>query len=280
VSSGLSCEDIINLKVKNFKEGYDPKTEITTLPLRRIKTKVDFITFLNQEASRAVFDYLEYRERTIKTGEERRQPTLDKQKVYSNEDYLFIGRHIPDSFLDTKDDSERQIQEKGFVQIYYNLSEKAKKNTKKGNWNLIRSHKMRSFFSSTLKGAGCDNFHVEFWLGHKMDGTKSAYFRGNPEAEKELYKKYVPFLTIQKEEDITANPIFQERESYRQALEAQLAKTTIDNSELQDLREEVETLKEFKEMFDKIETLDDERQRELKTQFKWVIEHLTEQSKY
>jgi len=140
-----------------------------------------------------------------------------KRVTCRKQDYLFIGRHIPDSFLDTKDDSERQIQEKCFVQIYYNLSEKAKKNTKKGNWNLIRSHKMRSFFSSTLKGAGCEIFHVEFWLGHKIDGTKSAYFRGNPEGEKELYKKYVPFLTIQKEEDITANPIFQERESYRQA---------------------------------------------------------------
>jgi len=33
-------------------------------------------------------------------------------------------------------------------------------------------------------------------------------------------------------------------------------------------------------MFDNIEDLDDERQKELKSQFKWVIEHLTEQSKY
>jgi hypothetical protein len=139
---------------------------------------------------------------------------------------------------------------------------------------------MRGFFNTALKTAGCDSFHIEFWMGHKLDGSKASYFLGNPEGEKELYSRYVPFLTIQKEEDITANPIFQERESYRQALEAQLAKTTIDNSELQDLREEVKTLKEFKEMFDKIEMLDDERQRELKTQFKWIIGHLSEQSKY
>jgi integrase len=99
-SSGLPCEDIINLKVRNFKDGYESKTEITTMPLRRIKTKVDFITFLTPEASRAVWDYLEFRDRTIKTGNEERQPVLDKQKVYSNEDYLFIGCHIPDSFLE------------------------------------------------------------------------------------------------------------------------------------------------------------------------------------
>jgi integrase len=97
-SSGLSCEDIINLKVSNFKKGYDEKTEITKLPLRRIKTRVDFITFLTPEASRAVWDYLEYRGRTDET-DERRQLTLEKQHVYSYNDFLFIGRHIPDTFL-------------------------------------------------------------------------------------------------------------------------------------------------------------------------------------
>ena len=278
-SSGLGCEDIIKLKVGQFKKGYDPHTEITTLTLRRIKTKVDFITFLSPEASRAVWDYLEYRGRAVNAGE-RRQPTLEKQNVFTDNDFLFIGRHIPNTFLKSRNDNERRLQEKGLVQIFSNISVKAKKSTCKGQWNLIRSHKMRGFFNTALKTAGCDSFNVEFWMGHKLDGSKAGYFLGNPEGEKELYSRYVPFLTIQKEEDITANPIFQERESYRQALEAQLAKTTIENSELQDLRDEVETLKEFKEMFDKIETLDEERQRELKTQFKWVIEHLTEQSKY
>jgi hypothetical protein len=60
----------------------------------------------------------------------------------------------------------------------------------------------------------------------------------------------VPFLTVQKEEDITENPIFHKEVSYRQALEAELAKTTVENSELQELRGEVEELKEFKEIFD------------------------------
>jgi integrase len=45
-SSGLSAIDIINLKIKDFKDGYDPKTEITTLSLIRRKTEVKFYTFL------------------------------------------------------------------------------------------------------------------------------------------------------------------------------------------------------------------------------------------
>ena len=239
-SSGLPCEDIINLKVRNFKDGYESKTEITTMPLRRIKTKVDFITFLTPEASRAVWDYLESRDRTIKTGNEERQPVLDKQKVYSNEDYLFIGRHIPDSFLETRDDNERWFQDKGLVQLYYKLSEKAKKNTAKGRWNLIRSHIMRSYFDSVLKGNGCDSFHVEFWLGHKMDNTKSAYFRANPENEKELFKKYIPFLTIQKALDVSESPDFQRIKNENQALVAETVRNAVERQDITELKEQLE----------------------------------------
>jgi len=57
-SSGLSLNEIRNLKVKDFKTGYDPGTEVTTLKLRRQKVGFDFITFLSPEASRAVQDYI------------------------------------------------------------------------------------------------------------------------------------------------------------------------------------------------------------------------------
>ena len=96
-SSGLGCEDIIKLTVRQLKKGYNQQTEITTLT-ETYKTKVEFITFLSPEASRAVWDYLEFRKRTVNEGE-RRQPTLEKQHVYYDNDYLFIGRHIPDTFL-------------------------------------------------------------------------------------------------------------------------------------------------------------------------------------
>ena len=79
-SSGLSANEIINLKVKDFNRGYDPKTGITTLDLRRGKVDFDFITFLSPEASKAVQEYLTYRARTEKTGELRKLNQLEKQK--------------------------------------------------------------------------------------------------------------------------------------------------------------------------------------------------------
>ena len=60
LSSGLGSNEIINLKVGNFKDRYDSTTGITTLKLRRGKTKVDFITFLTPETSQAVIDLFRF----------------------------------------------------------------------------------------------------------------------------------------------------------------------------------------------------------------------------
>lgn len=63
VSSGLSVIDIANLKVSDFRKGYDPETDVTTLHIERTKTNYEFYTFLSPEASRAVIDYLDWRNR-------------------------------------------------------------------------------------------------------------------------------------------------------------------------------------------------------------------------
>jgi integrase len=73
VSSGLEVNEICDLKISDFRNGYDKETGITTLSLRREKKQVDFITFLTPEASSAITDYLAYRERKPKTGKEEYQ---------------------------------------------------------------------------------------------------------------------------------------------------------------------------------------------------------------
>lgn len=254
VSSGLGCEDIIKLKVGQFKNNYDSKTGITTLILRRTKTKVDFITFLSPEASQEVWDYLEYRERT--SIDDRQQQVFEKQHVYSDNDYLFIGRRIPDSFLETRDDNERRLQEKALVQIYSNISKNARKCTAKGQWNLIRSHKMRAFFNTALKTAGADSFHVEFWMGHKLDGSKASYFLGDPEGERELYSQYVPFLTIKKEANVSESPEFQKLLKQNKILARETAKHVVENSELQEVNVKLEeATKQIAEMKDDYQSL-------------------------
>ncbi len=240
VSSGLSASEIINLKIKHFREGYDLKTEITTLSLRRIKENVDFVTFLSPEASRAVQEYLDYRKRTIKTGEVSRLERLEKQNIFSDDDFLFIGRHISGSYLKNKKESERGLGQAALMKIYRQISEKARKNTGKGIWNLIRSHNVRKYFNSTLLNSGADSFFVEYCMGHTLDDTRGAYFRASPEKLKEIYAKYIPYLTIQKECDISESPEFQRIKEENQVLVTETIRHTIERKELQDLREQLE----------------------------------------
>jgi integrase len=238
-SSGLSANEIINLKVKDFNNGFDENTKITTLKLRREKTNVDFITFLSPESSRAVLEYLNYRKRTVKTREIGREQQLAKQIVYADNNYLFIGRHIPYSFLTSRDESERKLELKALLKIYRKISEKAQKNTPKGNWNLIRSHNIRKYFNSTLVNNGCENFDVEFFMGHKIDSTRNAYFRPEAEKLKEIYQKYVPYLTIQKPFDASESPEFQKVILENKALKADNTQNVVDRYEIQELKEEL-----------------------------------------
>jgi len=253
-SSGLSANEIINLKVKDFKTGSDKKTEITTLKLRREKTKVDFVTFLSPEASRAVQKYLDYRERTIKTGETRRLHRLDKQKVLSDDDYLFISRHIYDASPENKKENERKLKHDSFMKMYKGISEKARMNTVKGNWNIIRSHNIRKYFNSALLNANADSFFVEFCMGHTLDSTKAAYFRANPEQLRETYSKYIPFLTIQKALDVSESPDFQRIKNENQALVAETVKHMVERQEMRDMHEQLEQTKaEKQELENKID---------------------------
>jgi integrase len=243
VSSGLACIDIIGLKVKQFKDGYDPETGITTLHIRRTKTKFDFITFLSPEASGTVQEYLNYRNRKAKSSMENRYNQLEKQRVFSENDYLLCKQNIPNTFLKTRDDNERKLNNDIVIKIYRSISEKACQNSPDGDWNLIRSHNMRRYFDSALKNAGCDSFHVEFWMGHKLSVTQAAYFRASPEKPKEIYLKYVPYLTIQKEMVVSESAELQRIKEENQTLQTEIVRHIVERSELQELRAEIEHIK-------------------------------------
>lgn len=224
-SSGLAVNEISNLRIKDL--GIDNGTKITTIKLRRGKTKVDFITFLTPEATEAVQAYLEYRGRT--SIDERKNKALMKQKVWSDNDYLFCVRNVPDTYLDSKDERERKFSTSGLMAIYRDLSEGTSKCAPKGEFNTIRSHNIRKFFNSTLLNAGCDFFTVELFMGHKLPATQQHYFQANPEELKKVYSKYVPQLTIQKELEVLETAEFQALLSENEILKEQLSTAMAQN---------------------------------------------------
>lgn len=256
ISSALASNEIRHLKIRDFKNGYDPETEICTLKLTREKVNFQFITFLSPECTRAIRAYLEYRNREIKTGNKKRINQLEKQRVTSDNGYLFILHGVSDKFLKTKDEKLRHISEAGMIRLYRGISEKAKKNTGRGYYNIIRSHCMRKYMISALLNAGCDLFHVNFFAGHTLNETDAAYFRASPEKLKEIYKKYAPYLIVQKELDVATSPEFKEIVKENEVLKAEAVKLAVERKELQDLRKDFEALKRTARIYETRELID------------------------
>lgn len=251
-SSGLAINEISNLKIQEFLDGYDKETEITTLHLIRQKVGYEFYTFLTPEASRAILEYIKWRERTSEKKDKDRIDAMLKRKIkYDSRGkatgYLFICRSIVPEYLEKQDEELRKLVPATIQSIYSELNEKANKSSPKGKRNLIRSHNMRKFFNSTLLANGADIFTTEYFMGHKIDPTKDAYFRADPKALKEKYKNFVPYLTIQKELNIAESPEFKRLKDENEVLARETAKATVERAEIQNLRSELEELKKKKE---------------------------------
>lgn len=141
--------------------------------------------------------------------------------------------------METHDEELRKISEFAMLKIYKEISNKARKNSKTGCYNYIRSHTMRKYFNSTLLNAGCDSFHTEFWMGHALDDTQAAYFRANIQQQKELYFKFVPHLIIQKELNVAESPEYIRIKNENEVLARESVKHVVERQEIQKLNEDL-----------------------------------------
>ena len=239
ISSGLASNEIRNLKLKYFKSGYDPETDITTLYVTREKTHTRFITFLSPECSKAIQDYLNFRDREDKAEGQKRKNQLEKQRT-TEDSYLLIVRSVPDEYLITGNEELRKLSENSIIKMYRSISTKSRKNTESGTYNSIRSHTMRKYFNSTLINAGCDSFFCEYAMGHTLDDTRAAYFRASPEKLKEIYMKFIPYLTIQKALNVSESPEYIKMKSENEILIRETVNATVERVEIQRLKAELD----------------------------------------
>jgi len=244
LSSGLAEQEISNLRVSDFLKGYDKETEITTLELRRQKTDWDFITFLSPETSKAILDYLAERNRTETSIQEKKIKIQEKQKVYSNDGWLFIRRKVSPKFLEDKDESHRKLSIDAIEKIYQELADRAGIGIHEGggHFGLLRSHNVRKLFNSLLLNAGCPQWNVEFWMGHKMDGTKAAYFRANPVEMRNTYAKYIPYLTVAKEADVIGTTEYKELMAEKDVWKSTALASQVERYEFEELKNQIKHL--------------------------------------
>ena len=211
-SSGLASIDVRSLKISDLNIDDD---NIITLDLRRIKTNIEYITFCSPEATEAINDYINYRNRPpfAKTPEKIAQ--YEKRRVRSDDDYIFINSKISDKYLESFDEKYRFISD-GEIQLAYRLIEKnCKTQAPKGVHSYIRSHNIRKFFANTIKNQKLDYTTIETFLGHKVKGSLDNYTEADIKMLKEEYIKILPYISIF--ENIETKVLNSHEYSYNQA---------------------------------------------------------------
>lgn len=258
-SSGLSMNEICNLTIRQFREGYDCETGITTLHIRREKTGYDHITFLSPETSKAILTYLDERQKPPSGTTVESLDAYKKRLIYSEDGYLFIKSGISKDFLVTGNEELRKHDKLSITGLYRSINRSIEERKVKGLYGIIRSHNMRKWFYSTLINAGCDSMIAEFFMGHTLDNTRSAYFRATVEKLKQLYMKYVKDLTIIPDYDLEKSEEFQLLKQSNEMLNADKTSNQLAIEML------INKNKEFEERLDLMNTIQ-------KLSDKWVKE--------
>lgn len=196
-TAGLAKNEIINLKVSDFLNGYDERTGITTFSITRKKNSYSFTTFCSPMCSEMIIQYIHERNNPYTVTAKRVEHIKIKKRINEGkheEEYLFISDKVPDTYLPKLDENERKLNPESIQSLYRRLRFQFDKTTKKGEWSLLRSHKMRAWFNNTLYEAGANGAYIEYMMAHLPDKTKAAYRDYDIEKIKKMYMNHLPLL--------------------------------------------------------------------------------------
>lgn len=244
---------------------------VTMFRIRRKKTDVDFITFATPESTLALADYMVCRNQSgWKEAKDKSHARLieEKQRIRSADDYLFIKNAVDDWYLPVEmideigiarkrqrvaekraelnlegfADDVRKLDTTALMTIFRRLAKQAGLGTKDGVFQVLRGHNLRKGFSTLLQNEGVDSFIVEYWMGHKLDDQRAAYFEAIPEKLKKIYVKNMQALFVGDFE--TKALLSKEYEDLSTALDEHQEMLKERNGEVKVLREELDELKQ------------------------------------
>lgn len=166
LGSGLDDVELFNLKIKNFKRGYNEDYNVTHVKGRRKKSKIPFNTFFNSESTDMLNVYLKDRKRK---GEE-----------ITDDSYLFVARKKDGSISKPRNNS---------------FSEDLKKATETLGFKNITPKRLRDWFRSQLRRNGITEEIIKRMMGHKCD-ISASYEQMFEESE-----EFAKFYAIDKDID-------------------------------------------------------------------------------
>jgi integrase len=264
LASGMGDGELLSLKLSDFMSGrgYSPRLDgrseseirrwiieekqrvsgainesnlefgITMIKGTRQRTKQPFTTFFTPEATLAVLDYLDWRNREPKQDNYHGkylkaivQESYEKRKIGSVDEFVFIRNNVPDEYLPLKtlkelfegmsayeekylkskerrekfgdhpyDEKLRVLRVGGLTRVYRELATKIGVGTGYDKWQVLRGHKMRALFNALLENAGCPANVKEIFMGHKRPEQITAYSKMSDATLKENYIKYMKVL--------------------------------------------------------------------------------------
>ncbi len=184
-TSGMARQEIIDLRIKDIIfEKIGDNAEIGIVSVRRQKSQTDYTTFISSEAVTALKNYYD---------ERNRDPDL---KIKSENDIVFVTyKHGKGKGRGEK--ITKQTFGKGFKELGEELG------YRNGKFHIkSKSHALRKFFATTLENAGMPKNKIDFMLGHTPNSNDLAYFRTDIDKLKNLYIKYLPAITFEKNMEV------------------------------------------------------------------------------
>ncbi|HYN44513.1 MAG TPA: tyrosine-type recombinase/integrase [Candidatus Limnocylindrales bacterium] len=234
-TSGMGLQEVTHLRMSDISFGEDG---ISTISIRRKKSETDLVTFISPEATLALKEYIE---------ERNRDPELE---VKGKKDYVFV------TYLNGGANGGKKggkISDRGFTKIFKDLGNELGYDNGE-DFVKTRSHALRKFFTSTLESAGFPKPKVDFMVGHTLKGVDLAYYNRDPVELKELYIKYLHHLTFFEKTievrslDTKDSEKLGELERENVNLKAEIAELKKGTGDVDALRAEMDTMKRQMEL--------------------------------
>lgn len=175
LTSGMAIREIINLKVGNIEVDNEG---IGTIKIRRRKAQTDYITFISPEATVALKNYWDERNRDPET------------KIKDKDDFTFVSYG--------NRSKGRQLDPITVSRLFNIMGNQLGYDNGDG-FIKSRSHALRKYFASTLEDNGFPKPKIDFMMGHTVSDIDKAYFNRDPSKLKELYTTFLPYLIFEKE---------------------------------------------------------------------------------
>ena len=204
-TSGMAVREIVDLKMKDLKID---NNGIGTIRIRREKSQTDYTTFISPEATLALKNYWEERNRDLRT------------KINSDDDFVFVSY--------ARKGEIGQLNTITICHIFKIMNDQLKFENK----TKSRSHALRKYFASILEDNGFPKVKIDFMMGHTVSDQDKAYFNRHYEKLKELYLTFLPHLTFEKTIEI-------------QSIDSEKLNALIGKNEI--LKAEIEKLKIFRQ---------------------------------